>query len=184
MSKRFYHRSSAYGAQTSSDQTLLRTTVHGSDTVSSSAGGIIQYNISLDPSTAGGSDWSDFSSTYDEFRVMGVRVTVFNRQFGVAVNGGAVAIAFDNDSGGNPASFTAVQQYSTCRYFPAVWTGKPISFTWWRPTKGLETAITWDDVANPSTSLGSIPIYASGLSASTSYFQYVVEFFVEFRGRR
>lgn len=182
--KRAHPSPAAFGAGTQQDQTLVRATVHGNFTLTSSAGGVIQYNISLDPSTLGATDWADFSSTYDEFRLLGARVTFAPVQFGVAVNGGLGAIAFDNDSGGNPANMSVVQQYSTCRYFMVNGFTKLYSFTWWRPTRGKETAVVWDDVANPSTSIGSIPIYAGGLSANTIYLSLAVEFFIEFRGRR
>ncbi len=165
-------------------QTLVRATVHGSGNYTSSAGGVIAANISLDPSALGSTDWADFSSTYDEFRVIGARVIFAPVQFGVAVNGGLVAIAFDNDSGGSPASLTEVQQYSTCRYFMVNGFTKIQTFTWWRPVKGKETTIIWDDVANPSTSIGSIRLYSSLLSANTNYLQFAVELFCEFRGRR
>ncbi len=178
------HNPRSYGSGVSQDQTLMKATIHGVSTLTSSAGGVINGFLGLDPSTLGGTDWADFSSTYDEFRVMGVRLHFANHQFGVAVNGGLIAVAFDNDSAANPGSFSAVQQYSTSSYIPAVWTTKLISKTWWRPQRGAETTITWDDVANPSTSLGSVVFYASGLSASTQYVDIAVEFFVEFRGRR
>lgn len=175
---------SSFGAGGSQDKTLVRATVHGSGNFTSSAGGVIAQAISLDPSALGSTDWADFSSTYDEFRVLGARIIFAPVQFGVAVNGGIAAIAFDNDSGTAPASLTEVQQYSTCRYFQVNGFTKVVTFTWWRPNKGKETTIIWDDVANPSTSIGSIRMYSSLLSANTQYLHYAVELFCEFRGRR
>lgn len=182
--KRAHPNPSNFGVGQNQDKTLLRATVHGTGTLTSSVGGVINNVVVMDPSTYTGSDWADFSSTYDEFRVLGIRIHCANHQFGVAVNGGLVALAFDNDTSAAPGSFTAVQQYSTSKYQPAVWFTKTITHTWWRPTKGKETTITWCDVANPSGSLGSIQIYASGLSASTQYIDLAIEAFVEFRGRR
>jgi hypothetical protein len=159
--------------------------VHGINTFASSAGGIINTNITMDPSTLNGTDWADFSSTYDEFRVMGVRVTLVSTPVNVAaINNSMVAIAYDNDSAANPGSYTTVRQYSTCKLFPAVWTTKPISFTWWRPVRGRETDIIWCDVATPATSFGSIIVYADSLTVSTNYLWYAIDMFVEFRGRR
>ncbi len=174
---------SAYGSGGNQDKTLVRATLHGTSTLTTSAGGVINGYISMDPSSSS-SDWADFSSTYDEFRIIGVKMIAAPIQFGVAVNGGLIATAFDNDSAANPGSFTAVQQYSNSKYFSAVNSMNPISFTWWRPVKGADTPIIWDDVANPSTSLGSVVFYASGLSASTNYASLALEFYVEFRGRR
>lgn len=178
------HKPAAYGAGQSQDRTFVRATVHGTGTLTSSAGGVVNNFVGMDPSALTGTDWADFSSTYDEFRVIGIRVTHTNHQFGVAVNGGIVAVAFDNDSATAPGSFTAVQQYATSRYMPAVWMTNAIQHTFWRPTLGKETNIPWIDVANPSGSLGSIVYYASGLSASTNYQDVAIELFCEFRGRR
>jgi len=182
--KQLAFKPTAYGAGLRQDTTLLRATVHGVGNATSSAGGVIAFAAPFDPSGYGSTDWADFSSTYDEFRVMGVRITCFNHQFGVAVNGGGVAVAYDNDSAATPGTLSAVLQYSTCKYLPACWFTKPLQFTWWRPTKGEETTITWADVANPSTSLGSLQFYGQGLSASTQYMDIFYEFFCEFRGRR
>ncbi len=178
------HDPSSYGAGQSQDRTFVRATIHGVGTLTSSAGGIINNFVTMDPSALVGTDWADFSSTYDEFRVMGIRVTHANHQYGVAVNGGLIAVAFDNDSATAPGSFTAVQQYATSSYLPAVWNTQPIQRVYWRPTLGKETPILWIDVANPSGSLGSIVYYGSGLSASTQYHDVAIELFCEFRGRR
>ncbi len=94
-----------------------------------------------------------------------------------------MVLAFDNDTASNPGSYTVVQEYSNVKYHSLV-DLKVREYTWWRPVRGAETAINWIDVANPSGSLGSVRLYASGLSATTTYFRYAVEYYVEFRGRR
>ncbi len=178
-------RPTSYGTGRKQDNTFVRATIHGSGTLTTSAGGVINTAVTMDPSSYTGTDWADFSSTYDEFRVVGIRITLAPIQFGVAVNGGLLALAFDNDSSSAPGSFTAVQQYSTSQYYCIVNnTAKPVQFDWWRPTRGAETTQLWYDVANPSGSLGSVVFYASGLSASTSYTSIAIEAFLEFRGRR
>ena len=174
-----------YGSGRSQDNTLVAATIHSLSVLTSSAGGVINTNFPMDPSTAVGTDWADFSSTYDEFRVMGVRITFVSAPVNLTnVNNSMVAVAFDNDSAANPGSYTAVRQYSTSKLFPAVWSTKPLTFTWWRPTRGMETDIPWCDVATPSTSFGCIPLYVDTLSASSSYLWYALDYFVEFRGRR
>ncbi len=177
------HKPSVYGSRSNQDRTLVKTTLHGGGFISSSAGGVINTYISMDPSVSC-TDWADFSATYDEFRVIGCRITMANRQFGVAVNGGLVAVAFDNDSAANPGTFTAVAERSNSDYYAVINSVQPWSKIYWRPYKGGDTAIVWDDVANPSTSLGSIVLYGDSLSASTSYIAYALELYVEFRGRR
>jgi len=182
--KQLAHNPQIFGSSSSQDKTLVKATIHGNAAYASSAGGVIDTNITMDPSAVGSTDWGDFSSTYDEFRVLGVRITVASVQSNNTALNTLVAFAFDNDSSGNPGSFSVVRQYSTCKLLPAIWTTKPISITWWRPTRGAETTIPWYDVATASSSPGSIPLYASGLTATTTYLALAVDFFCEFRGRR
>ncbi len=174
----------SFGSYESKDNTFVKATVHGSAVLSSNASGNLYASISLDPSTPADTDWADFSSTYDEFRVMGVRVTFTTVAPNANNSNMLVAVAFDNDTSATPASYTAVRQYSTCKLVPAISTTKPTICTWWRPTKGAETNIYWADVATPSTSLGSIQVAATLLTVSTQYLFYTIDYFVEFRGRR
>jgi hypothetical protein len=173
-----------YGSNERKDNTFVRATMHGNGIVASDAGGIINGYFALDPSALTNTDWADFSSTYDEFRVMGASITVTSAQPNGNISNAFIAVAFDNDSAANPGSFSQVRQYSTSHVFPAVTTVKPTKYTWWRPTRGEETTITWADVANPSTSLGAIVIYASNLTVSTNYIAYTIDLYCEFRGRR
>lgn len=173
-----------FGAYESKDNTLVRATVHGDNILSSDGSGNIKVAITMDPSSVNDTDWADFSSTYDEFRVMGVRITFATVSPNQNNASALMAVAFDNDSSGTPSNYTAVRQYSTCKLVPAVTTVKPTVLTFWRPTRGVETNIYWADVANPSTSLGSLQIAVGALSVSTQYLFYTIDYFVEFRGRR
>ncbi len=185
---KFPHKASAYGAHSAQDNKIIRETIHGFGTLSSSAGGIIAAAVPLDPGTIANSDWADFNSTYDEVRVIGARLTLVSMGPAAApatLANGIMAIAFDNDSSVNPSTFTTVQQYGTCQYRSVLMQhnqGLPLTLEWWRPTSGKETSMSWIDIA--STTPGSIQIYASGLTASTTYFQYTVDLYCEFRGRR
>lgn len=174
----------SFGSYESKDNTLVRATVHGNGILTSNGSGDILTAITMDPSTIGGSDWADFSSTYDEFRVMGVRMTLTTVSPNQNNASTLCAIAFDNDSSVSPPNYTTVRQYSTCKLTPAVTTVRPSIHQWWRPTRGRETTINWTDVANPSGSLGSIQFAAGALSVSTQYLAYTLDFFIEFRGRR
>jgi hypothetical protein len=138
----------------------------------------------MDPSAAG--DWADFTSIYDEFRIVGVRIYLVSAQTNsTAINNGILAIAYDDDTNSAPASVSAVRQYATSTVHSTIMThnqGKPLTLVYWRPTTGVPPL--WIDVATPSGSLGSILIAADGLTASTSYIQYALDYYVEFRGRR
>ncbi len=173
-----------FGAYETKDNTLVRATIHGDNILSSDGSGNIKTAISMDPSSVNDTDWADFSSTYDEFRVMGVRITFTTVSPNQNNANALMAVAFDNDSSSTPSNYTAVRQYSTCKLVPAITTVRPIVLQWWRPTKGLETNIYWADVANPSTSLGSLQIAVGALSVSSQYLFYTIDYFCEFRGRR
>ncbi len=172
------------------DNKIIRQTIHGFGSLASSAGGVIAAAIPLDPSALANSDWADFNSTYDEFRVIGCRLSLVSQGPAAApatLANSVLALAFDNDSSVNPASFTTVQQYGTVQYRSVLMQhnqGLPMTLEWWRPTAGKETTIAWIDFGSASGSLGSIQVYATGLTASTTYLTYTVDLYCEMRGRR
>jgi hypothetical protein len=184
MAKSFDHKISSYGTNLSQDQRIDRFTCHFEGSIASTAGGNILTAIPMDPSGSG--DWADFTSTYDEFHVVGVRLNLISVQTNAtAVNNSLLAIAYDDDTGSAPASVTAVRQYATSSVHSTIIAhnqGKPLTLVWWRPTTG--SLPLWIDVATPSGSLGSIQLAAGGLSASTTYLNYGVDYYIEFRGRR
>ena len=170
------------------DNQIVPAVIHGFTTVSSSAGGVINASISMDPSSVSNTDWADFSSTYDEFRVLGARLKVMAMNPNSnSLADGLCVVAFDNDSSAALSSFGQGQQYNTAVIFPLIYqsvNGRMLTATWYRPTAGKETTIPWIDVASSSNSPGAILFYATGLTASTLYSSYTVELLLEFRGRR
>ncbi len=183
----FSHRTAAYDGGNSGNS-IHRHIVHGAGTLTTSVGGVLNSALAVDPSTLTGTDWGDFSSLYDEFRVIGVRF----RLISLATNSSALAnnigvCAFDNDSSNLVTSFSGVRQYGTSTVISAIFQhprSAPFDITWWRPTSGAETTIPWSDVATPGTSVGSVQIYIDGLAATTSYLAYAIDLYTEFRGRR
>jgi len=172
------------------DNSIVPAIIHGYASVSSSAGGVINASVSMDPNSVSNTDWADFNTVYDEFRVLGIKVSI-NSNFATLTPGaatdGLIVVAYDNDSSSALTTFTSGQQYNTARVFPALFqntNGRMLTYTWYRPTSGKETTIPWIDVASPSNSPGAILFYASGLTNSTLYFYYTVQLLVEFRGRR
>ncbi len=182
------HQPSAYGAGLSSDNRIQSHTIHGYGTLSSDGAGKLAAAISMDPSALASTDWADFSSTFDEFRVTGCRIRLASLlQNSITSVNNLMFVAFDNDSATAPTSYTQVQQYSTAVPLCSIFqhnAGKLFRKSWWRPTAGSETTIPWVDVATPSGSAGSIIFYSDTLTISTGYLVYAVELFVELRGRR
>jgi hypothetical protein len=180
------HRPSVYGAGLRVDNQIHRCTIHGNGTLTSTAGGVILQALSLDPN-AYGVDYIDYNGTYDEFRVIGARLSLVSLTTTAVSANSTLMIAFDNDSAAAPASSTIVQQYSSSSVNSAIMThteGKPLIKEFWRPQSGGDTSIVWCDVAAPATSVGSIQIGVNGLTPATAYLNYAVELFCEFRGRR
>lgn len=171
-------------APTNQDNRIIRAILHTEGTLSSTAGGVIANSFGMDPS--GCPDWADFSSTYDEFRVLGTRLKLVSAQTNsTAINNANAAIAFDNDNSSAPTGLNQLTQYRNARVLSIIMDhvgGRPFLYTCWRPTSGVP--IAWVDIANPSGSLGATRLYSSGLTASTAYLYWSIEYLVEFRGRR
>jgi len=169
--------------------TPMRLVVTG--TVTSNAGSIINAVINMNPS--GSSEWTSLSTLWDEFRVLGVRVRLVPRQqFSVTAINTLMTVVFDNDDSVALTSGNAAAEYDTAHFTGTVFTQTIVgenkdntqTFSWARPNSGKNTAILWIDVANPTASNGSVKFFSTGASVSTSYFDYVFEWFTEFRGRR
>lgn len=146
--------------------------------------GVINTVYAMDPSTA--ADWASCSALYDEFRVLGIAISLFPRQqFSVTALQNAIFALYDNDSVGVVTSYNEAAEFQTVKVTTSVWTtNRPFKCTWSRPTSGSETAIEWRDIGAPATSLGAAKIYGDALTASTQYFTVLVEWAVEFRGVR
>lgn len=186
--QRASHNPRAFGSGLRSDNKILKATIHGAATISSTGAGIINTTFSMDPSALTGTDWADFSSTYDEFRVIGCEITLVSLfQNSITAANNLLILAFDNDSSTAPTSYTTALQYSTSRTSSAIFQhsgGATLRSTWWRPTAGSETTIPWVDVAAPSGSVGAILLYSESLNLSAAYLAASVRLYVELRGRR
>jgi len=134
----------------------------------------------------GATEWSAVAGLYDEFRVMSVRLRLVPTQQGsVTVQNLFNVFCYDNDNTSNLTSLGNGLEYDTAWLIPGIWYANKAttsSKVWNRPLKGVDTAVPWVDVAAPTNSLGSIKYYVQG-TASVHYYDAMVEYFVEFRGR-
>jgi len=99
---------------------------------------------------------------------------------------GLVRFAFDNDSTTVPTSLNELAGYSELTEVPAVWTSgaiKVVNFK--RPMiKGVvQGQQLWYNETAPSSSPGALKFYGDGLTASTAYINYVLDYLVEFQMR-
>jgi hypothetical protein len=182
-------RPAAYGAECKQDNNIIRTTIHGVGNIASSAGGLINTVITMNPNTLASSEFAtDFASAYDQFRVLGCRLRLVSQQTNsTTVANNMLVVLFDNDDSTAITSYTNGLQFSTSIASACIFQhcdGDVFQRTWWRPTRGEDTPIDWVDCNTPANSLGSIKLYGDTLTATTNYFTYEVELFCEFRGRR
>jgi len=175
----------------STDQIITKLRLIVTGTVTSNAGGVVNAVINMNPS--GSSEWTSISTLWDEFRVLGVRVRLIPRQqFSVTAINTLLTVVYDNDDSVTLTSGNAAAEYDTAHFTGTVFSqvSRPENqdnvqaYSWARPSSGNNTAIPWVDVAGPSASNGSVKFFATGATASTSYFDYVFEWFTEVRGRR
>lgn len=153
-------------------------------TISSSAGGTISSVLNMNPS--GYTNWASFAALYDEFRIVGLKLTLISKQaFSVTAANGMGVIVFDNDDTTALTTINDGLEYDTRMIIPAVWANDRVFVkTFVRPNSGLSTNVPWIDVGTPASSLGSLKFLFTALSASTSYLDYSIELAIEFRGSR
>lgn len=153
-------------------------------TITSDATGRINNVLNLNPLSA--PEWASLSGLYDEFRVIGVALTLVPRTtFSVTQNQNMVIVALDNDSSTVQNSYEQAAEYNNRYIFPSVWaTERALKFTFARPTSGTENTILWRDVAAPATSIGAVVLYSEALSTTVTYFKGLLEYIIEFRGAR
>jgi hypothetical protein len=165
---------------------IIKTVLAVQGTLTTSAGGVYAGAFGMDPS--GSAEWSSFAALYDQFRVIGGNMKIVSALANgnsTALNG-IVAFAFDNDSSAAPANYGQIMQFAEITDVPACWTSgviKQIPFR--RPMKNgtPQSQFLWYDEASPSASPGGLKFYGSGLSNSTTYWSYIIEYVVEFQLR-
>lgn len=146
--------------------------------------GVLAPTYAADPSGSG--DWASCSALYDEFRVVGMAITIVCRNQNSLTNlSNGMFVCFDNDDASVLTSYQAASEYQNSSLHPVLWNNLAVIHrTFSRPSAANETALEWRDIGNPSSSPGAIKLYADGLSTSSAYFFALVEYAVEFRGVR
>ncbi len=159
-------------------------TING--TISSSAGGVISGAFGMDPS--GSAEWSSFAVLYDQFRVLGgiLKLACSVPMGSTTAANTIVGFCFDNDNSTTPTAYSGVTTFSEYTNVPAIWNSgaiKQIRFK--RPKVGnlMQTQYQWYDEASPGSSPGAIKFYGSGASNSVQYYNYILEYLVEFQMR-
>jgi len=164
---------------------IYRIILTTTGSLGSDGGGVMAGVFTMNPSSA--PTWGSVSILYDQFRVIGGQLKMVPR---TANNSGAingiVRFVFDNDTAVTPTSLGDISGYSEITEHAACWTSgvvKVVNFK--RPmVRGVvQGQQLWYDEGTPSASPGSLKYYASGLSASITYINWVMDYLVEFQYR-
>jgi len=150
--------------------------------LSTDASGHFYHNIPLDATTT--TEWTNYIGLYEEYRIIGALLTMVpNVPFVSSVANGIIFVAFDPVVSYTPSSASQLLAYSNrAEYQVLSYDRAPLRYGCKYPVAGAETALLWHNVTTPPV-LGCILIAADDLLASTAYFNYFVDYYVEFRSR-
>lgn len=154
--------------------------------IGSGAGGVVQYQQTLRPGTSW-TNWSNLYPVYDEFVVIGGRISILPvLSPTTAANLSVATVVYDNDDDATPlASTAAAADYRVKRIFTTTWTdNRPVTLMATAYSSlTTNTGLIYDTTsANPTVRPKSFKIYANGLPASTNCLTAVVEVLVRMRG--
>jgi len=152
--------------------------------IGSNGSGVMSGSFGMDPS--GASTWSSIALLYDQFRVIGGQLKIASVVPNTVALNGLVRFAFDNDSTTTPTSLSDIAGYSEITDHPALWSsGQVLTVNFRRPTiRGVvQGQQLWYNETTPSASPGALKFYASGLTASTTYLNFVLDYLCEFQMR-
>jgi hypothetical protein len=147
--------------------------------LSTGVGTVISGNLDNNPS--GTDNWSEYSTSWSEYRVLGIR---FEFVPSFAVNTAAIATSPMVSSVLHMAAAPAIVSYSQCFSYGDSKIGH-ITKPWvreWRMTETPEAAFI--DCSAPTLSSYALTYYADTLTAATIYGQIFRTWLVQFRNPR
>jgi len=150
--------------------------------LSTSAGGTLASIVSWDASLY--SDFSTFQPLYDEWRPIGAEIMfTCNQVFSVTSTARMVICVYDNDDAGTALNGqTNALDYHNKTIFNIIWANdskprlKAAALSTGDPSAGTQWITT--GTTNPNK---SFKLYASGLTVSTNYLDFIVRYVVQFR---
>lgn len=167
------------------DRTLVR--VRNVGTISSTAASIISTQFPASACT-GALDWASYQATYDGFAVYGIRVKFFTAVPGADARDltrGNLCSYIDMDTNTAVATVALAYTYSSAIiHVPLAAPNNTITRTVWIPAerrpKVNATSAGFSTINDDTT----ICFVGDGFGASTLYFYYTVEWFIEFTNQR
>jgi len=156
-------------------------------TMSTTGGGNLAISIPVDPPSTT-PEWSSAANLYEEFRIIGglITITPLNQLVlsGSSRADSLVVIAYDNSLVYTPSGIIDLLGYGTRDIFHSLSTNhKPYTYGFTVPSAGGNTSIPWINTTAVYTPTSSLVLFGGALTPSTVYFEYVLDYFVEFRTR-
>jgi hypothetical protein len=163
----------------------FRVSTH--DVINTTGGGNIFFSVPIDPTTTSG-EWPAIIALYEEFRIMGGLITLVPSQALVTAGSSRAnalaVIAYDQALFYTPASFTDLLSYPTRDIFNTQSVvSKPYTYGFRVPTAGIDNPIPWFSTTAAFVPTSCILIVSTGLTPSSQYFSFVLDFYLEFRTR-
>jgi len=160
-----------------------RLTANG--TISSTGGGNIEFSLPVDPTLSG--EFGQLSNIYGEFRIIGGLIILAPTQPLVisssSRSNSLAIIVYDNDFIFPPGAYADLASYATRDEFNTQnTTMTPYRYGYKVPSVGGNTSIPWLSTGSFAPT-SSLMIFASGLTASLTYFTYIHDIYVEYRTR-
>jgi hypothetical protein len=147
----------------------------------SSAGGALTAVWNSDPTSA--VDWADVANMYTKYRTLSFSLTfVPNQKFAVppvaATLYAPIFTVTDNGNNTNLTGYAAAASYASCEFHT-------LNELWTHTVKmDTEELAQYNLIGGGPTSLMQVKTFCTGLTATTTYGQYVETYIVEFIGRQ
>jgi len=177
---------SSLGTRPSGRTEVITRVLTKEATITSSAGGTINSIGTWDASTFG--DFSTFAPLYDEWRPIGMKLTLQCQQANAppaTAISRIVVVVFDNDDASTAlVSYQNALDYRQKVVFASIWDNNRLVRL---SAKALSTGdpaagSVWQTTGNTAPGTGkSFKYYSTGLTVSTNYLEATYEYVVQFR---
>jgi hypothetical protein len=167
-------------------QAIYRCRLSFPFTIGASGGGNILSMIPVDAS--GSSEFSSFSSLYDQYRVVAGHLSFCYTEplitSGSSKENGLLYIAYDWTDTTVPTTSSDVFDTGTRVVYKSITFGdRTMHYNFVYPTSGYSTSIVWSPTSTP-TAYGSLKFAATSLTPSVTYLDCLLDLYVQFRGRK
>jgi hypothetical protein len=153
--------------------------VNITNVIASSAGGVINTVITPSSQVTSSGNWASLAALFSEYRVLGYKWEAYPiNPYQVGATQFPIFSVIDRSSATALGSLSSAADYSSAK--------QHILNAKWSRTARMSDAgeAGWINIGGTPSSTNEmyLKLYASGLAASTNYFQYIGYYLVQFRG--